>query len=71
MNNTSEQIERFEWMRLGWKRRSKLLLDAAGCPMWLLDRRCPRMELPDGMCLGDLLYIMTEIMSGRIWLSDE
>ena len=71
MNNTPEQIERFEWIQLGWRRRSKLLLDAAGCPIWLQERRCPRMELPDGMCWGDLLYIMTEIMSGRIWLRDE
>ena len=66
MKNTPEQIERFEYMRLGWRRRSMLLLDAAGCPGWLLNRRCPPIELPDGMKWGDLLYML----NGMLYFSE-
>ena len=40
MNNTPEQIERFECFRKGWERRSALWLDIAGAPQWLIQRRC-------------------------------
>ena len=26
---------------IGWRRRSALILDGAGCPMWLTRLRCP------------------------------
>ena len=40
MNNTLEQIERFEMLRFGWKYRRALNLDFVGCPYWLIKRRC-------------------------------
>ena len=41
MNNTQDQIDRFEAMRIGWRRRSAIILDGIGCPRWLVARRCP------------------------------
>jgi hypothetical protein len=68
VNNKPEQIERFEFMQTGWQRRSMLYLDAAGCPAWLIERRCPRIELPYGLCWGDLLDILVnEITVGGRW----
>ena len=29
---------------LGWRRRSSMILDAAGCPGWLIKRRCPTLN---------------------------
>lgn len=43
---------------LGWKRRSRLLLDYAGCPMWLARLRCP---VPDGW--GRALQIVCVALS--------
>ena len=28
----------------GWRRRSAMLLDAAGCPRWLVRWRCPGLK---------------------------
>ncbi|TXH11546.1 MAG: hypothetical protein E6R03_14260 [Hyphomicrobiaceae bacterium] len=33
-------IERIKTFHKGWRRRSLLLLDAAGCPPWLAQWRC-------------------------------
>lgn len=41
MTNTEESIERFNMFRVGWSRRSAVMLDAIGCPVWLVKRRCP------------------------------
>lgn len=40
MNNSPEQIERFDLFRTGWRRQSEIYLDAAGCPQWLIKNRC-------------------------------
>ena len=47
-------LERFGLFRLGWKRRSMMLLDAAGCPWWIIKRRCPTSD-----CWGTLLIALT------------
>ena len=39
--NDPNAIERFDLLKVGWRRRSALFLDAAGCPPWLIKRRCP------------------------------
>lgn len=36
--NTLERLRLF-WK--GWQRQSMVMLDAAGCPLWLQKRRCP------------------------------
>ena len=40
MNNTPEQIARFEWFKFGWAHRRALALDSSGAPEWLIRRRC-------------------------------
>ena len=65
MNNTPEQIERFEIFRTGWRRRSALHLDYCGVPYEIVTRRCPS---PQGW--GLLLYALSDLaMFGT--LSDE
>ena len=34
-------MNRLQTFILGWKRRSRMLLDNAGCPLWLQRLRCP------------------------------
>lgn len=31
----------WQLFRLGWFRRSAMILDEAGCPLWLIRLRCP------------------------------
>jgi hypothetical protein len=33
--------ERIWLFREGWRKRSAMILDAAGCPLWLIKLRCP------------------------------
>ena len=33
--------DRVKLFILGWRRRSAMILDNAGCPMWLVRLRCP------------------------------
>jgi len=33
--------QRLQVLILGWKRRSAMLLNEAGCPRWLIRWRCP------------------------------
>jgi hypothetical protein len=34
---------RIDWplFRLGWRRRSRMIMDTAGAPLWLTRLRCP------------------------------
>ena len=43
--------------RVGWRRRSRLILDSAGCPMWLAKRRCPPLSKGWGTTLQLLAYL--------------
>lgn len=47
-------MNRYNLFRLGWKRRQATMLDAAGCPWWIIKRRCH--FLP---CWGTLLIALT------------
>lgn len=42
----------------GWRRRSAMMLDHAGCPPWLIWLRC-KPGFINGMLWGDLLYLLT------------
>jgi hypothetical protein len=44
-------IERLRLFLTGWRRQSALMLDAAGCPAWLIRLRCPTI-LAWGRILG-------------------
>ena len=35
------RIDQFRLFLEGWRRQSALLLDTAGCPVWLIRLRCP------------------------------
>ena len=48
----------FKMFSLGWRRRSAMIMDAAGCSWWLIKYRCP-MNNPGW---GTLLYKLTEHM---------
>ena len=37
-------MKRLGQFLLGWRRRSAMMLDAAGCPYWLVKLRCPIMK---------------------------
>lgn len=55
-------MNRLKLFLLGWRRRSALLLDNAGCPLWLTRRRCPPLQ-----GWGRLLSEMADdIAAGRL-----
>ena len=52
---------------LGWHRRSAMILDSAGCPVWLVRKRCPTMP-----GWGTLLNILArEVDPGLSWDDEE
>ena len=57
--------ERFEILRDGWNRRSAVMMDYVGCPVWMVKRRCPTSK-----GWGTLLYILASFFDPSIDLDD-
>lgn len=54
------QVIHWDMFISGWNRRSRRLLDSAGCPIWLAEWRCG--DVP--MSWGSVLYALADDAAG-------